>query len=100
MFLAQVTGKMTDFHDSVDGDTQNRLPAYATIIERRYQGGETTECKHFLLIRSEQEAFAKKCIDKGWTILAMCTNPRLMTNMDAQADGYILSLDLVSIQLP
>lgn len=100
MFLCQVTGKVTDFVERVDGDGQNRRPAYMTIHERRWLGGDVIECKHFLLMRPEQEQFAKKCVEKGWTVLALATNPRSMETLEAFADGYVLTMDLTSIQLP
>lgn len=100
MFLCQVSGKLVDFSPAQTIGGAQKLPAYCTLVERRYIDGQTTEARHFLLLQPHQEEFVKKCIEKTWTVVAFTHNPVMMTDMNAVKEGYILTMNLSSVQLP
>lgn len=99
MFMCQVTGKMSDFVPEVEAEG-GKLPAYCTITEKVFSHGEETTRKHFLFIRDYNKAFVQKCIEKNWTVIVFAENPRVMQDLSALNDGYVLSLHLTSVQLP
>jgi len=99
MFLCQVSGKLSDFHPSVQ-DEKKPTPAWATITERRWANGDETYVKHYLIVPQFNEGFVQKCIEKDWKVIAFAENPREVTNEEARLDGYVLVMDLKSVQLP
>lgn len=99
MFLCQVSGKLSNFAASTGEGAQAR-PAHVTITERRWANGDETYIKHFLIVQPFNEAFVQKCIEKEWRVIAMADDPREVENEEARLDGYLLVMNLKSVQLP
>ena len=99
MFLCQVSGKISDFHEPIEESPTVKRGAWAVLTERRWFDGETVNIKHFIMIPKYQEEFVKRCIEKQWTVVIFGENPRRVSD-EAWADGFGSTLDLRSVQLP
>lgn len=99
MFLCQISGKLSGFIPASESG-EEPASAWVTITERRWNGKSNDEVKHWLIVPSYQERWAAKCVEKGFNVIVIASDPREVTDAIARDAGYSLVMNWQSCFIP